>query len=345
MNHIPLSVVALARNEEKNMAQCLDRFAGWADQVFIVVDDRTNDATVAIAQKYGAEVVVRKFGDFVAQRNWALRNLPFRNEWVLFIDPDEYPTEELKREIVQVVNGGGVTPPASPYGKGRLGEVKQDIGINIPFPSPYDKGRLGEVTAYNSPDHSYIKRGMILHNSSPYDKGRLGGVNGYYIKRRFIFWGKWLKHGGYYPVWILRLMRHRVARCEGVKMDEHFAVEGTTGRLASDLVHDDRRGLRDWFQKHRAYAEFKALEYIAGGSAQGPTGSDAISRERVAKRELWDKLPLFVRPFLYWGYTMFVRGGFLDGIPGIVFHTLRGFWYPLLIDREIVRLRRKSHLS
>ncbi len=273
-----LSVVALARNEEKNMAQCLDRFAGWADQIFIVVDDRTNDATVAIAQKYDVEIIVRKFGDFVAQRNWALRNLPFRNGWVLFIDPDEYPTDELKKEIA----------------------------------------------------------GLISRDPSE---------NGFYIKRRFIFWGKWLKYGGYYPVWILRLMRHRVARCEGVKMDEHFAVEGATGRLANDLVHDDRRGLQDWFQKHRRYAEYKALEYIAGGSVEGPTGNDVVSRERVVKRRLWDKLPLFVRPFLYWGYCMFVRGGFLDGIPGIVFHTLRGFWYPLLIDVNIVRMRRGSHPS
>jgi hypothetical protein len=217
-------------------------------------------------------VIVRKFDGYVEQRNWALRNLPFKNEWVFFIDPDEYPTEELKKEICE----------------------------------------------------------LIVRNPSE---------NGFYIKRRFLFWGKWLKHGGYYPVWILRLMRHKAARCEGMLMDEHFAVDGATGRFAYDLIHDDRRGLRDWFQKHRRYAEFKARERLAGESAKGPTGDDAASRERTAKRERWDKLPLFVRPFLYWGYQMFIRGGILDGIPGIVYHTLHGFWYPLLIDVNICKAR------
>ncbi|MFH1162138.1 MAG: glycosyltransferase family 2 protein [Candidatus Jorgensenbacteria bacterium] len=319
---LSLNVIILSLNEEVNLPRCLESVVGWAGQVFIV-DCGSSDRTVALAREAGATVVEHAFKNYVAQRNWALRNLPFKNEWVLFIDADEYPTEELKREITQVVNNGEVTPPASPYDKGRRW-----------ITPPYNKGGLGGVKG----DISKDPRSNNLHASA-------STVNGYYVKRRFMFWGKWLKHGGYYPVWILRLMRHKAARCEGMLMDEHFAVEGATGRLAHDLVHDDRRGLRDWLEKHRRYAELKAREHLAGRSVEGPTGEDAASRERIAKRERWDRLPLFVRPFLYWGYRMFVQGGLLDGIPGIVYHTLHGFWYPFMIDCEIVCLRRKSHPS
>ena len=338
---IPLSAVILTKDEEVNLSRCLERMAGWADQVF-VVDSGSSDRTVEIAREAGATVVEHPFENYVAQRNWALRNLPFKNEWVLFIDADEYPTEELKREIGKVVTltpavGGSealaqVTPPASPYGKGRRWITSPYGKGRRWITSPYDKGRLGGV-----------KEDISVNQLNPHAPAST--VNGFYVKRRFMFWGKWLKHGGYYPVWILRLMRHKAARCEGMLMDEHFAVDGVTDRLARDLVHDDRRGLRDWFAKHRRYAELKAREHLAGESAKGPTGDDAASRERAAKRERWDRLPLFVRPFLYWGYVMFVRGGILDGVPGIVYHTLHGFWYPLMIDCEIVRLRRKSHPS
>lgn len=269
----PLSVVILVKNEELNLPHVLGNVRDWAAEVF-VVELGSTDRTVEVATQHGATVVrhLLKGYEYAEPRNWALRNLPFAHEWVVFIDTDEYPTEALKKEI-------------------------------------------GEVIRRNPEE------------------------NGFYMKRRFIFWGKWIKHGGYYPVWILRLMRHKAARCEGMLMDEHFAVEGKTGRLVHDLMHDDHRGFRDWVNKHRRFAELKARERIAGRSVEAPTGDDAASRERAAKRQAWDKLPLFVRPFLYWGYVMFVRGGILDGIPGIVYHTLRGFWYPFLIDRNICRLK------
>lgn len=264
-----LSVVIVAKNEEVNLPYALKNLTGWAGEVIVVADEsNVADKTPDVAKQYGARVFAHKFDSYAEPRNWALKNLPFENEWVLFIDADEYPTEELKKEITNVIN-------------------------------------------------------------------RNPSENGFYMKRRFIFWGKWLRHGGYYPVWILRLMRHRAARCEGMLMDEHFAVDGRTGRLTSDLMHDDHRSLRDWLKKHRRFAELKARERIAGRSGGAPNDDDPASRERAKKRRAWDVLPLFIRPFLFWGYCMFVRGGFLDGVPGIVYHTLRGFWYPFLIDVKI----------
>lgn len=85
---IPVSVVVPIRNEEENLDRCLSSIA-WADEIF-VVDSASTDTSVAIAERHGAKVVQFQFnGTWPKKKNWALENLPFRNEWVLILDADE----------------------------------------------------------------------------------------------------------------------------------------------------------------------------------------------------------------------------------------------------------------
>ncbi|MGH6631389.1 MAG: glycosyltransferase, partial [Burkholderiales bacterium] len=61
----------------------------WAGEVW-VVDSHSTDATVPIAEQYGARVAQFDYqGGFPKKKNWALVNLPFRHEWVLLVDADE----------------------------------------------------------------------------------------------------------------------------------------------------------------------------------------------------------------------------------------------------------------
>lgn len=65
--------------------------------------------------------------------------------------------------------------------------------------------------------------------------------------------------------------------------------------------------------------------------------------ERVAwKKNIWARLPLFVRPCLYFLYRYVVRLGFLDGRQGFVFHVLQAFWYRLLVDINLEELNRAA---
>ena len=59
-------------------------------------------------------------------------------------------------------------------------------------------------------------------------------------------------------------------------------------------------------------------------------------------KQAWERLPLYVRPALYFGYRYFVRLGFLDGKQGFLFHFLHRFWYRLLVDVYLEELRRKG---
>jgi glycosyltransferase involved in cell wall biosynthesis len=95
-----VSVIVPVKNEAENLRRCLPALA-WADEVF-VVDSRSTDATAVVAAEHGAEVVQFQFnGSFPKKKNWALENLPFRNEWVLIVDADEVVPPELAGEIAR----------------------------------------------------------------------------------------------------------------------------------------------------------------------------------------------------------------------------------------------------
>jgi hypothetical protein len=69
--------------------------------------------------------------------------------------------------------------------------------------------------------------------------------------------------------------------------------------------------------------------------------ANAIERRRWW-RQGYERLPLFIRPVLYFLYRYFFRLGFLDGREGLIFHLLQGFWYRFLVDAMIFERRRRG---
>ena len=100
LSTFPISVLVPAKNEAENLRRCLPALA-WADEVF-VVDSRSTDATAAVAAEHGAKLVQFDFiGTYPKKKNWALENLPFRNEWVLIVDADEVVVPALAEEVAR----------------------------------------------------------------------------------------------------------------------------------------------------------------------------------------------------------------------------------------------------
>lgn len=96
-----VSSAVLTKNEETNIAECLDKLK-WCDEV-LVIDDNSTDKTVDIAKKLGAKVIVHPLNsDFSAQRNFALEHIS--QKWVLFVDADERISYDLRQEITKTVN-------------------------------------------------------------------------------------------------------------------------------------------------------------------------------------------------------------------------------------------------
>ena len=96
-----LSAVVLTRNEEDNIKECIDCL-DFCDEV-VIIDDNSSDKTVILAEKLGAKIYSRKLGtNFAAQRNFGLNKA--QGKWVMFVDADERVTENLRNEIIQIIN-------------------------------------------------------------------------------------------------------------------------------------------------------------------------------------------------------------------------------------------------
>ena len=166
--------------------------------------------------------------------------------------------------------------------------------------------------------------------------------NGFLVKYRMIWMGRWIRRG-YYPTWLLRLFRRGKARCERRSVNEHLILDGEAGRLENDLMHEDRKSLSRWIQKHDAYAEREAAELFKEpeGYIDASLLGTQAERKRWVRYKVWNRLPPLVRPVAYFSYRYFLRGGFLDGREAFVFHALQAFWFPLLIDAKYLEMKRR----
>ncbi|HZQ07137.1 MAG TPA: glycosyltransferase family 2 protein [Anaerolineae bacterium] len=165
-------------------------------------------------------------------------------------------------------------------------------------------------------------------------------VNGFFIKRRQIWRGRWIKHGTYYPKYLLKLFRKQCVHLNAQDlMDHHFYVTGGTRNLQHDLIEENRKenDITFWSEKHLRYARLLAQEeFLKRNSAQQGIVTATFwgnPDQRVLwLKQRWYSLPLYVRPFLYFIYRYVFRLGILDGKQGFVFHFLHAFWFRLLVD-------------
>lgn len=169
--------------------------------------------------------------------------------------------------------------------------------------------------------------------------------NGFALNRRLIWMGRWIRRG-YYPSWIMRLFRRGRGRCEDRAVNEHIIVDGQTGEMHGDFMHEDRKGIADWIAKHNRYASREAVEYLNASSAPNFEKMDArlfgtqAERKRWLRHEVWNRLPPLARPFIYFFYRYVLARGFLDGKEAFIYHFLHALWYPMLIDVKYLELKK-----
>ena len=278
---VPVSVIVPIRNEAGNLPRCLE-CVRWADEIF-VVDSQSTDGSIEIAQQFGAQVVQFQFeGAWPKKKNWALENLPFRNEWVFILDADE------------------VLPP----------EAAEEFNRAI---------------------------------------AEAGGAAGYWINRRFMFMGKWLRHA-YYPNWNLRLFRHSLGRYEKLtgadtrsgdnEVHEHVIVQGSTGRLRCEMDHYAFPSVDVFVEKHNRYSNCEAR--VSAGEqlseSAGQIGGTVERRRRL--KQLSQRLPF--RPLLRFLYIYVWQKGFLDGRQGYYFARLHAFYEFLSVAKTYELTRTKT---
>jgi len=154
-------------------------------------------------------------------------------------------------------------------------------------------------------------------------------VAGYFVNRRIIWCGRWMRHGGWYPNWNLRLIRRGRGRYEHRRVHEHMQVDGPVAYLAGDLMHEDLRDLTHAIAKHNRYSSDEAREYLRClGGERDPYARlwtrDALARRRWVKMHVWARLPCKALLYFLWCYVL--RLGFLDGAVGLRFHLMHSMF-------------------
>ncbi|MEH2329124.1 glycosyltransferase family 2 protein [Nostoc sp.] len=160
---------------------------------------------------------------------------------------------------------------------------------------------------------------------------------GYYLNRRVFFLGKWIRYGGKYPDWNLRLFQHKKGRYENLNTEdipntgdnevhEHVILQGKVGYLKNDMLHEDFRDLYHWLERHNRYSNWEARVYLnilTGKDDSGTIGAnlfgDAVQRKRFLKK-VWVHLPF--KPILRFVLFYIIQRGFLDGKAGYIYARL-----------------------
>jgi len=174
-------------------------------------------------------------------------------------------------------------------------------------------------------------------------------ISGICVKRRMVFMDKWIRYGDMYPIYMLRLFRNSIGRCEMRWMDEHIIIEkGRSVNFEHDIVDHNLYNLSWWIAKHNGYSTREAvdlLNIIYSLIDYDEVMPDLWGTQAQKKRWLkirYAKLPFFVRPFLYFVYRYVFKRGFLDGKEGLMYHFLQGFWYRFLVDAKLCEILKKS---
>lgn len=171
-------------------------------------------------------------------------------------------------------------------------------------------------------------------------------IDGITFGRRMTFLGRLIRHGGVFPVQVLRLFRFGKGQCENRWMDEHIRVPGRTVQVRGELIDDNLNPLTWWTDKHNKYASREAIDmlnlrygFMPRDSVAGLGGSQAGAK-RWIKERVYSRLPGGIRAGAYFFYRYVLRLGFLDGKAGAAFHVLQGFWYRYLVDAKLDEVER-----
>jgi glycosyltransferase involved in cell wall biosynthesis len=168
------------------------------------------------------------------------------------------------------------------------------------------------------------------------------GNAGYWINRRFMFMGRWLKHA-YYPNWNLRLFKHRLGRYERLvqgathsgdnEVHEHIMVQGTSGRLKCEMDHYAFASIDVFVEKHNRYSNWEARLEVEEGLNRMKSNAPQSLPVRIRRTLKRTVRHLPFRPTLRFLYVYIFQAGFLDGRAGYIFARLHAVYEFLAIAK------------
>lgn len=173
-----------------------------------------------------------------------------------------------------------------------------------------------------------IERETALHESDD--------VNGFTLEATYFFLGRALTHGSKKRK--LMVFKSGIGRIEDRRRDAHTILsEGRSVALKNRFLHYDFKDLDNFIGRYNWYATREAMDYMdwKNGRRDASVNDERIEGKRKKKYGIYYKFPKFLRAFLWFNVNYFLRGGFLDGKEGFIYHVLSSFWYRFVVDAKI----------
>jgi len=165
----------------------------------------------------------------------------------------------------------------------------------------------------------------------------------YHVRRKDMFFGKWLRHSSGYPTWFGRFFRVGKVRVER-DINEEYHTDGKVGHLKTHYIHFPfNKGVAFWFERHNRYSSMEAAALLQDVQMtlawRSSFSSDPVMRRKFLK-QLAYRMPC--RPVLVFCYLYLFKRGFLDGRSGLIYCILRSI-YEYMIDIKVRELRRRAN--
>ena len=330
-----ISIIILTFNEELHIRRCIENVAPLARDVF-VVDCFSTDTTVEIADECGASVVQNPWpGAQALQFNWALDHLPIRTKWVLRLDADEYLSSELIEEITSKLETlpEEVTGVALHLRRVFMGRV---IRRGMPRIKMIRLFRYGKARCEQRlmDEHIELLEGRSVTFDGDFADDNLNDI------------GWWTaKHNGYALREAVDLLDLEFGLLEGNETTEGAEDEVAVG--SGSRQYGGAEGTGDEVavgsgNQQSAVGSGSQQSAVGSGSRQSAGGLEGQAAAKRRKKMEYARMPLFWRAFAYFCYRYFLRGGFLEGSEGFLWHFLQGWWYRTLVDAKVWEIKRAS---
>jgi len=170
-------------------------------------------------------------------------------------------------------------------------------------------------------------------------------INGICLTRKQFFMRKLIRFGGRGKLIMLRLFRKNFAQCENRLMDEHIMIKkGKILKFKNFFYDDNLNNLENFKEKHKKYAKREARQYLIDQNNKRKLNFKYNTRTMIKKfliTNVYYKIPYQISSMLYFLIRYIVLLGFLDGINGLKYHYIQGFWYRYLVGKNITKLKNK----